>query len=164
MKKTGLDDNKRRFCRTYLATMDAETAAADCGAADCGAADGWEMLGQKDVQRYLERARTCAAQAVRPEDIARHLCRIAFSRPNDAVALACGCADADVQDMDLLSVAEFKYRDGCAEVKFCDRVRALQALAELLRSEHEDDDTAREFFQALQDSAAVPPDGSGESG
>ena len=158
MRKTGLDENKRGFCRLYLETMDAHGAGAACGV------DGWELLGQKDVQRYLEKARACAARAVGPEDIVRRLCRIAFSRPNDAVALACGCADRGVQDMDLLAVSEFKYREGCAEVKFCDRVRALQALGELLRSEHEDDDTAREFFQALQDSAAVASDGSGEGG
>ena len=56
--------------------------------------------------------------------------------------------------MDLAAVAEFKHREGQTEVKFLDRVRALQALGELLGGEG-GDDTAQAFFQALEDAASV---------
>ena len=132
-------------------------------AADCGAEDGWALLAQKDVQRCLAQAREYAGQSVGMEDILRRLCQIAFSRPNDAVALACGAANDAIPDLDLMAVSEFKYKDGAAEVKFADRVRALQALGELLSSDRTDDSTAAEFFQALQESAGGF-DGSAESG
>ena len=86
MSKKPLDENKRQFCRAYLDSLDAQRAAADCGAED-----GWALLAQKDVQRCLAQAREYAGQSVGMEDILRRLCQIAFSRPNDAVALATGC-------------------------------------------------------------------------
>ena len=158
MSKKPLDENKRQFCRVYLDSLDAQRAAADCGAED-----GWALLAQKDVQRCLAQAREYAGQSVGMEDILRRLCQIAFSRPNDAVALACGAANDAIPDLDLMAVSEFKYKDGAAEVKFADRVRALQVLGELLSSDRTDDSTAAEFFQALQESAGGF-DGSAESG
>lgn len=58
-----------------------------------------------------------------------------------------------IENMDLAAVAEFKHREGQTEVKFLDRVRALQALGELLGGGEGGDDTARAFFQALEDAA-----------
>ncbi len=127
MSKTTLDERTRAFCGRYLETLDAERAARETGTEDA-----WAVLRRKDVQRYLERARQCAGETVGPEDVVRRLCQIAFSRPNDAVALACGQQQGAIGDLDLAAVAEFKWKPECAEVKFLDRVRALQALGELL--------------------------------
>ena len=70
------------------------------------------------------------------------------------IALACGQIHGGIEAMDLAAVAEFKHREGQTEVKFLDRVRALQALGELLGGEG-GDDTAQAFFQALEDAASV---------
>lgn len=146
MSKTTLNQNEMEFCHAYLDTLDARRAAACC---EC--ANGYELLGRKDVQRYLARARKSARETVRMEDIVRRLCQIAFSRPNDAVALACGQNRSAVADLDLAAVAEFKCREDSAEVKFLDRVRALQVLGELLGEKETDrDGAARDFLAALE--------------
>ena len=80
-----LDAGKRNFCRAYLERPDAEYAARESGVKD-----GWKTLESEEVQRCLERARQSAWESIRLEDVVRRLCQIAFSRPNDAVALACG--------------------------------------------------------------------------
>ena len=116
--------------------------------------DGYVLLRQKDVRRYLTKARQGVQDAIQKEDVVRCLCRLAFSRPNDAIALACGQIHGGIEAMDLAAVAEFKHREGQTEVKFLDRVRALQALGELLGGEG-GDDTAQAFFQALEDAASV---------
>ena len=81
----------------------------------------------------------------------RRLCQIAFSQPNDAVALACGQQYGNIENLDLAAVAEFKRKEEQIEVKFLDRVRALQVLGELLNgTESNAEDTARDFFRALE--------------
>lgn len=152
-----LDAGKRNFCRAYLERPDAEYAARESGVKD-----GWKTLESEEVQRCLERARQSAWESIRLEDVVRRLCQIAFSRPNDAVALACGVTCKSVAELDLLAVAEFKSREGAAEVKFLDRVRALQILGELLCGGREEAGAAaRDFFQALEESAgALGADGS----
>ena len=156
MNKTRSEESRGRFCRAYLEMPDAVRAARESGVED-----GWKALGSREVQRFLERARQSAWESVRGEDVVRRLCQIAFSRPNDAVALACGESGKSVAELDLLAVAEFKYREGAAEVKFLDRIRALQVLGELLcGGSVSGDDVARDFFAALVESAG----GSGEGG
>lgn len=149
MKGTAWTREKQIFCRTYLQTPDVERAEQASGVED-----GYVLLRQKDVRRYLTKARQGVQDAIQKEDVVRCLCRLAFSRPNDAIALACGQIHGGIEAMDLAAVAEFKHREGQTEVKFLDRVRALQALGELLGGEG-GDDTAQAFFQALEDAASV---------
>ena len=69
-------------------------------------------------------------EIVKQEDVLRFLCQIAFSQPNDAVALACGQQYGNIENLDLAAVARFKREQ--IEVKFLDHLRALQVLGELL--------------------------------
>ena len=149
MTGTAWTREKQNVCRTYLQTPDVERAEQASGVED-----GYVLLRQKDVRRYLTKARQGVQDAIQKEDVVRCLCRLAFSRPNDAIALACGQIHGGIEAMDLAAVAEFKHREGQTEVKFLDRVRALQALGELLGGEG-GDDTAQAFFQALEDAASV---------
>ena len=146
MSKKLLEGMAKDFCGVYLDTMDARRAAEQAGTEN-----GYELLSRKDVQRYLERLRKSAGETVKPEDVIRRLCQIAFSRRNDAVALACGQKRGAVAELDLAAVAEFKYKEDSAEVKFFDRVRALQVLGELLgKQEDGSDGAARDFLAALE--------------
>ena len=106
MSKKLLEGMAKDFCGVYLDTMDARRAAEQAGTEN-----GYELLSRKDVQRYLERLRKSAGETVKPEDVIRRLCQIAFSRPNDAVALACGQKRGAVAELDLAAVAEFKYKE-----------------------------------------------------
>lgn len=156
MSKKSLEQNKRDFCGIYLDTLDAQRAAERVGGGD-----GYEMLQQKDVRHYLKQARKNVRQSVQMEDVLRRLCQIAFSRPNDALALACGSTERRIEELDLMAVSEFKYKEEAAEVKFLDRVRALQVLGELLNAtEEQENGAAQDFFESLEQFAR---EGSGET-
>lgn len=81
--------------------------------------------------------------------------RIAFGDISDAVRLAfCDEEDAnrDFSGLDLFSVAELKRpRGGGIEIKFYDRVKALQCLAEMESGEKSD----TSFFETLEKSAKL---------
>ncbi len=65
------------------------------------------------------------------------LAKVAFCKANDAVQLALQ-AEAPAERLRLDGVSKVKRgRDGSVEVEFCDRVRALQLLYELLGEEQE---------------------------
>ena len=96
MKGTAWTREKQIFCRTYLQTPDVERAEQASGVED-----GYVLLRQKDVRRYLTKARQGVQDAIQKEDVVRCLCRLAFSRPNDAIALACGQIHGGIEAMDL---------------------------------------------------------------
>lgn len=93
-----------------------------------------------------------AGDTLQTEDLVRYLTQIVFSRPNDAIALACG-QNYCIEEMDLSAVAEFKRKDENMEIKFVDRVKALQVLWEILsaRDGREEEKTAWQFLQALKE-------------
>ncbi len=133
-----------KFCRTYLRTMDPERAAAAVGRRD-----GFTLLGTAAVARRLEQMRENAAGQIRREDVVRRLAQLAFGRANDAVALA--LRGGEPEGLELSAVSEFRVTDkGGVEVKLVDRVRALEALWELLGDSG--GTGAEELYQALEGS------------
>ena len=147
--------NEGPFCRAYLRTMDPERAAAESGCMD-----GFSMLRRKTVRERLERMREAAAGQLRREDVLRRLAELAFGRANDGVRLALRPGETDPEGLDLSAVSELKVTDKGVELKFVDRVRALEALCGLLGG-----DTGRgaeELLQAL--SAAGEEEGAWEHG
>lgn len=88
-------------------------------------------------------------------DVIRQLWRIACSRPSAAVALAYQEKPSReaIQRLDLGAVSEFRRNSaGSVEIKFVDRVKALQALYELLGGV--DTDGTDAFFRALEEAGA----------
>jgi hypothetical protein len=141
-KKT---DRRDEFCRAYLRCMDAERAAAESG---CG--DGFAMLSQKGTRARLAAAREASAGEICREDVIRRLCQLAFGRANDGVRLAlmkCGADEVDA--LDLSEVSEFKAGEKGNEVKFADRVKALETLYALLGSDG-NESAFEELFGALR--------------
>lgn len=146
----GLDAEQRRnFCRTYLRTL-----SPDAAGRAAGRDDGWRLLRDDGITARLEEMRAAGAAQILREDAIRRLAELAFGRANDAVALALGGPGVreTVAEMDLSAVAEFKVTDkGGVEVKFLDRVRALEALCAALDGRISTG--ADDFFRALEDSA-----------
>ena len=135
--------NEDAFCRAYLRTMDPERAAAESGCRN-----GFSMLRRRTVRERLERMREAAAGQLRREDVLRRLAELAFGRANDGAGLALRPGETDPEGLDLSAVSELKVTDKGVEVKFVDRVRALEALCGLLGG-----DTGRgaeELLQALR--------------
>ncbi len=79
--------------------------------------------------------------------------RLAFGSVTDAVRLLFEeGTTSSLEKMDLFNVSEIKrLKGGGMEIKFADRLKALQCL-EQLELEHDGDGTA--FYQALEASAA----------
>lgn len=141
MEKT---EREKAFCRAYLQSMDAQRAAKQSGLAD-----GDAMLEKGSVCKKIEKLRAQGA-SLRREDIVRRAAALAFSRANDAVKLALGMpmTDEELDALDLDAVTEFKRgANGVAEIRFADRVKALEVLAALIGGA--DEGAAAEFFRAL---------------
>ena len=76
------------------------------------------------------------------------LAKIAFSRPNDAIALALH-PEKQTAKLDLWGVAEFKRGSGgVVEIKFTDRVKAISLLLEALGG---GEDGMAALLEALED-------------
>lgn len=133
------------FCRAYLRTLDPMRAAETAGIKD-----GHALLHDREITARLERMRNDWSAQILRDDAVRRLAELAFGRTNDAalLALARGTELPDVAGMDLSAVSELKVTEKGVEVKFIDRVRALEALCSLLGG---DTGGAAEFFQALED-------------
>jgi len=66
------------------------------------------------------------------ERVLRYLNRLAFYRPNDAIRIAMEEGEVDVRRLKLEGVSEFKrHANGAVEIKFFDRLKALELLLEL---------------------------------
>lgn len=89
--------------------------------------------------------------------------KLAFGRVHDAVRLLF-CEELSPQalrKMDLFNLAEIKrQKGGGMEIKFFDRIRALQCMQELAGTE----DTLSGFYQALSEGARALTDTEPEEG
>jgi len=143
---------RKSFCRAYLQTLNPDRAAEQAGCQD-----GWAMLRRKDIQAELQRMRDDSRDQILREDAVRRLTELAFGRANDAAALALSAPGQrpPVDKLDLSAVSELKVTDKGVEVKFLDRIRALEALCGLL---DQDGDGGASFFRALE---AAADDGEG---
>ena len=142
-------EQRRRFAAAYLRTMSPHRAALAAGLQD-----GAEALGDKSVEKLLEKMREEWNGQIRREDAIRRLCELAFGRANDAVKLALQ-PGRDPSGLDLAAVSELKTKpDGTVEVKFIDRVKALEVLCHLLS---ENGDGAVELFRALAEAGEELP-------
>ena len=86
------------------------------------------------------------------EEIVKELSRIVRSKNNDAVKLAWMDAEqgCDIGRLDLRSVTEIKRSErGVFEVKFVDRLKALELLERLCQKEESEDLGA--FLEGLRD-------------
>ena len=150
---------RKRFCECYLRTLDPGRAAEEAGERD-----GWALLADSAVRAELGELRALRADTVRREDAVRRLTELAFGRANDAIALALSPEreSRNVAKMDLSAVSEFRVTDkGGVEIKFVDRVRALETLCELLGGES--GSGAEELFRALS-AAGTEEEGAWEHG
>lgn len=83
------------------------------------------------------------------ERVIQRLYETALGRANDAVRLAYAQepTEEEIDKLDLGAVVEFRRSNlGSVEIRFVDRVKALQALAGMLEGESRE---AEEFLQAM---------------
>lgn len=84
--------------------------------------------------------------------------KLAFGNVNDAVSLIfrSGLTPAELKKLDLYSVAEIKQTKDGLEIKFYDRLKALECLKKLDESGAEQSPLYRALMQSVQKTAESP--------
>lgn len=152
-QKQTLSERERMFCEFFFLTGNVKTAAAKAGFTLFPEIKGLRLLREKRIGAELEKLR-------RSEDFAlsarEGFARLAFGGISDAVRLVMGeeFTASDIEKLDLLNIAEIKKpKDGSLEIKFFDRLKALENLAKLDEQEV-GVDASIPFYRALEESAA----------
>ncbi|MDR0883688.1 MAG: terminase small subunit [Oscillospiraceae bacterium] len=130
------------FCRLFAESRDLRSAAVKAGIdsdAHSGGVPlppesaGYALLARADIRREITRWEKFR-QAQQSELLAG-VRRLAFGSVTDAVRLVLGTevpSAAEIERMDLFNVSEIKRpREGALEIKFFDRLKALELLSTL---------------------------------
>ncbi|MGN0519089.1 MAG: terminase small subunit [Acutalibacteraceae bacterium] len=151
-KHNGLTRKEQLFCYSYINTGNARESAVRAGYSRNPELAGESLLCRDDIINELERLRSKCNKAYSP-DAASGYRRLAFGSIADAVMLLyTDCPDKEqLESMDLFNIAEIKRpKDGAMEIKFFDRVRALEHLEQ---AESCDESSAVPFYRALEQGA-----------
>ena len=137
------------FCKYYQLTGNYREAAARAGFAR-PEKNGLKMLSSKRIADYIADMKPKAPVS---DEVIQGLRRLAFGSIADAVGLLFADELPDNLDsLDLFSISEIKRpKSGGIEIKFFDRLKALEHLASLT-----EDSSARNvepFYRALEKSA-----------
>lgn len=147
-----LEEKEKLFCLFFSQIRDARSAAARAGYGLKARKVGLGLLERTDIKKEIERLDK-KRKLERDEIIAGYR-QLAFGNISDAVKLACSDenAAANTEKLDLFNVSEIKRpKNGGLEIKFFDRIKALEHLEEMCLTV--DDDSALPFYKALEKSA-----------
>ncbi len=155
MKDKKLSSKERAFCLLYLKTGDAVKAVKGAGYKSSLERRAQEMLTREDIRteilRLCEFKRTVARESAR-----WGFERLAFGGVSDAISLLYleKPTAQELEEMDLFCVSEIKRpKDGSMEIKFFDRLKALQSLYE--KDEDEKVASVSPLFEAIAAGAAA---------
>lgn len=151
--KEKITDRERTFCEFYYLTGNVRESAIRAGFNLCPEIKGLRLLKEKRIANELENLKK--QNNIIPS-AKEGFARLAFGNVSDAVRLVIQgdfCGD-NIDRLDLFNIAEIKRpKDGSLEIKFFDRIKALENLARL-EEETENCDTSLPFYRALEESAA----------
>lgn len=156
---------KKFLCR-FAAGKNVVEAAAACGIPESSAyEEGIKILRHPEAFRFVTEI-AVTMKRYDGDSVEECLDRIINGRINDAVILAKSCGEelteADVRKLDLYNVSELKFSKGVCEIKFADRIKAIEKLNEI-RTGRAADNAAQSFLEAISEAgekvsgdAAVP--------
>ena len=151
-KKKQLTKKEASFCKLYVQTRNAREAAMAAGFSVFPRQAAEKLMAEPRVQKEI-RTLEKNEQAKEAELIAGYR-RLAFGSIADAVRLLLADTTGEVlnpEELDLFMVSELKRpKTGGLEIKFFDRLKALEKLAEMRTA---DADSAMPFYKALEKSA-----------
>lgn len=157
---------KKFLCR-FAAGKNVAEAAAACGIPESSAyEEGIKILRHPDAFKFVTEI-AVTMKRYDSDSVEESLDRIINGRINDAVILAKSCpeelTEADVRKLDLYNVSELKFSKGVCEIKFADRIKAIEKLNEI-RTGRAADNAAQSFLDAINeagengdDKSAAPP-------
>lgn len=142
-----LTEKEKMFCRWYAWTGNAREAAVNAGYHLRPEKAALRLRARQEIREHTD---ACAGQSGFRSEAVAGLRRLAFGSGCDALRLLQSGTDSDPRELDLFNVSEIKCpKSGGIEIKFYDRQKALEKLAELNDSGEE---AAGPFYQALQKS------------
>lgn len=124
-----LKPREKRFCTAFAGTCDASYAARRAGfGRDCGQI-GEELLCDDRILDEIERISARRSKTLSGLAAAGYS-RLAFGDISDALKLLYikNPTPGQLDDMDLTMISEIKSKDGYLEIKFFDRLKALDRL------------------------------------
>lgn len=141
-----LKNREKEFCACFAQTGDVKFSARLAGYRLNSNAKGLKLLLRDDIQNEIKRL------VKQKEKFARTLAfigyqRLAFGNTSDAVSLlySQNPAEEDFGSKDLFMISEIKkHRDGSVEIKFFDRLKALEKLESI-----ESDSSVKNLFDAI---------------
>jgi len=144
-----LNKKEVMFCHYYILTGDAKEAAIRSGYKTSPGKKGTELLLNKKVlekieSMYIEKRKNLMYRATSGYE------RLAFGSISDSIKLLFSenLRPEDLEKMDLFNISEIKKpKDGAMEIKFFDRLRALEKLEQIDISTHSEKEP---FYYALE--------------
>ncbi|MCQ4021522.1 MULTISPECIES: terminase small subunit [unclassified Ruminococcus] len=125
-----LSKRERLFCRLYCATGNAREAAVRSGYTQNPEEQGLELLANDAVIAEIKKGMERERELLKIKAL-KGLERIAFGSISDAVRLVCSDSPPllSLESFDLFLISEIKKpKDGAMEIKFFDRLKALERL------------------------------------
>lgn len=145
MKK--LTEGEEMFCRAFLDTRNAREAAARAGYRS-PLKQGVKLMAGEEVAKELDRLlhrEPCT------DEVTQGLRRVAFGSVADGVRLALSAGEVtagELENMDLFNLSELKFsKGGVVEVKFYDRMEALDRLYRVAQEQKQNGDP---FYHAME--------------
>lgn len=157
MKKSG--SREQLFCALYADCLNGREAAYKAGYTVCPEMNAKKLLRKKDIKDNIEQI--LSEKRITLKEVKAGLHRIAFASSADAVRLilAENPTELDIEALDLFNVSEIKRpKGGGMEIKFFDRIKALEKLGELTDASAEQTSGCVSFYQALEKSAEKQDD------
>ena len=151
-----LKEKEKMFCLYYSEMRNARAAAAKAGYGILTHRSALKLLAREDVRKEIERIdRT---RLVSAEEVAAGYRQLAFGSVADALRLIYAEENPDrfeMEGLELFNVSEIKRpKGGGIEIKFFDRMKALERLGEMCDG-GKGDDSALPFYLALEKSASA---------
>lgn len=146
MSDKALTKKEKDFCRNYCATNSSYEAAVLSGYS-FPRRTGLKLISRQDIAEEIKRQKKLK---ITKNEVITGLKRIAFGSAADCVRLLCGDETAvnNPQLLDLFLISEIKMpAKGGMEIKFFDRIRALEKLLEV--SAAEDSEKGSSFLDAI---------------
>ena len=148
----GLTKKQQLFCRFYVNTGNARESAVQAGITPDPQKSGEELLCKSEITHQIGRLLRQRREMLSLKALCGYE-RLAFGSIVDGIRLLYmeDPGQAQLEAMDLFNIAEIKKpKDGAMEIKFFDRLKALEKLME---AKQEADTPCIPFYKALQQGA-----------
>lgn len=157
MKKAqALNGKEKMFCSFFSESRNARSAAAKAGYGVFTQRTAVKLMSRDEIRREIERVDRI--RLVSTDEVIAGYRQLAFGSVADAIKLIYSDENPgsyEAEGLDLFNVSEIKRpKGGGIEIKFFDRMKALEHLEELSNADG-GEDSAVPFYMALEKSAAA---------